>query len=109
MRSCDVPSLPAGTRSWPRWRRSSAGWRPIAAPATFFGAVYYPWPKLGAVLLLKTLDLANPLVHINEVLRAVPTASVQHMAPYASCQVMAAFTIVLATVGIRRLSRRAIS
>ena len=35
IRLCGVPLLSAGMRSWPRWRRSSAGRRAAAAPASW--------------------------------------------------------------------------
>ena len=35
IRLCGVPLLSAGMSSWPRWRRSSAGWRAAAAPASW--------------------------------------------------------------------------
>ena len=33
-RACDVPSLSAGMKSWPHWRRSSAGRLAVVAPAS---------------------------------------------------------------------------
>ena len=81
----------------------------LILPATFFGAVCYPWAELGGVLWLKILDLAKPLVYINEALRAVPAASVPHTALSAPWCAMAALTIVLVTVGIRGFCRRTTS
>ena len=80
----------------------------LILPATF-GTVYCPWARLGGVLWLKIPGPPNPLVSLSEALRAVPTASVPHMALSASPRAMAALTMVLATVGIRGPSRRATS
>lgn len=81
----------------------------LILPVTFFGAVYYPWESLSGVPLLKYADLANPLVYMNEALRAALTSGIPHMPLWASLTAMAGFTLILAAVGITGLYRRALS
>ena len=117
---CDESFVPGGSRKAADGGNRAAagilagpatvsGRHALILPATFFGAVCYPWAELGGVLWLKILDLAKPLVYINEALRAVPAASVPHTALSAPWCAMAALTIVLVTVGIRGFCRRTTS
>jgi energy-coupling factor transporter ATP-binding protein EcfA2 len=78
-------------------------------PATFFGAVCYPWAKAGRRTLAEDPRPRQPTRPHQQSAPRRATASVAHMALHASCRVMAAFTIVLTTAGIRGLSRRATS
>jgi ABC-2 type transport system permease protein len=81
----------------------------LILPVTFFGAVYYPWASLSRVPVLKYADLVNPLVYMNESLRAVLTSGIPHMPLWLSLTAMAGFTLVLGIVGINGLYRRALS
>jgi ABC-2 type transport system permease protein len=81
----------------------------LILPVTFFGAVYYPWESLTRVPVLKYADLANPLVYMNESLRATLTSGIPHMPLWVSLTAMTGFTLVLAVVGINGLYRRALS
>lgn len=81
----------------------------LIVPVTFFGAVYYPWASLARVPLLKYADLANPLVYMNESLRASLTSGIPHLPLWVSLAAMAGFTLALAAVGINGLYRRALS
>jgi ABC-2 type transport system permease protein len=81
----------------------------LIVPVTFFGAVYYPWENLSRVPWLKYADLVNPLVYMNESLRAALTSGVPHMPLWASLTAMTGFTAVLAFVGINGLGQRTVA
>jgi ABC-2 type transport system permease protein len=81
----------------------------LILPVTFFGAVYYPWESLARIPLLKYADLLNPLVYMNEALRAALTSGIPHMPLPVSLTAMTGFTLVLGVIGIRGLYRRALS
>jgi ABC-2 type transport system permease protein len=81
----------------------------LLLPMTFLGAVYYPWAALEGVPWLKVAELANPLVYMNEALRAVLTEGVPHMPLAIACAGMVGFTLLSAAIGIRGFYRRALS
>jgi ABC-2 type transport system permease protein len=62
----------------------------LVLPVTFFGAVYYPGETLSPLPWLKYTDLINPLVYMNEALRAGLTSGIPHMPAAASLAAMAA-------------------
>jgi ABC-2 type transport system permease protein len=80
----------------------------LVLPVTFFGAVYYPWETLSPLPWLKYGDLINPLVYMNEALRAGLTSGIPHMPAAASLTAMAAFTAALTLIGINGLHRRTV-
>jgi ABC-2 type transport system permease protein len=51
----------------------------IAIPMTFLGAAWYPWSRLDAIPWLQTLLLLNPLVYVNESMRAALLQGGIHM------------------------------
>lgn len=51
----------------------------LLTPVLMLGCVYYPWAQLGAVRWLQVLVLLNPLVYVNEALRAVLSPMLPHM------------------------------
>jgi ABC-2 type transport system permease protein len=80
----------------------------IVLPITFLGAVYYPWSALTPIAWLKFGVLINPLIYINEGLRAALTQGVPHMGLIYVYGAIVAFSIGLGIVSIKGLSRRVI-
>lgn len=78
----------------------------IVLPLTFLGALYYPWSALAPIPWLQYLVLANPLVYMNEALRAALTSGIPHLNLAVTYVAMIAYTVVLATVGIWGFRRR---
>ena len=48
-------------------------------PVVFLGAIFFSWSDLGAVPLIQKLVLVNPLIYVNEALRAILTPEIRHM------------------------------
>ncbi|MGH3257756.1 MAG: ABC transporter permease [Streptosporangiaceae bacterium] len=85
----------------------------IILPITFTGGTYYPWTKLAPVTVggwhwLQTVVLINPLIYVNEGMRAAFTAA-PHMHLYIVYPVMAGFAAVFLTIGLRNFRRRVLS
>jgi ABC-2 type transport system permease protein len=85
----------------------------IILPITFLGGTYYPWNKLAPVTVggwhwLQTVVLINPLIYVNEGMRAVFTTA-PHMHLYVIYPVVAAFAAVFLTIGLRNFRRRVLS
>ena len=85
----------------------------IILPITFLGGTYYPYDKLAPVTVggwhwLQTLVLVNPLIYVNEGMRAAFTTA-PHMHLYVVYPVVAAFGIVFLTIGLRNFRRRVLS
>ena len=74
----------------------------LVIPMTFLGCVYYPWGNLEPIKWLKIGVLINPLVYLNEGLRAALTPA-GHMNLAVVYLVIAAFTAVLLRAGDQRL------
>lgn len=81
----------------------------IVLPLTFLGAVYYPWASLSPIEWLKIVVLINPLVYINEGLRAGLTLGVPHMSIAYIYGALVLFALIFGTVSIRGLKRRVVS
>lgn len=81
----------------------------IVLPITFLGAVYYPWSALTPIAWLKYGVLINPLIYINEGLRAALTQGVPHMGLLSIYIAIVLFSVVLGIVSIKGLARRVIS
>jgi ABC-2 type transport system permease protein len=81
----------------------------IVLPITFLGAVYYPWAALTPIEWLKIAVLINPLIYINEGLRAALTQGVPHMELGYVYLALVAFTLVLLVVSTKGLRRRIVS
>jgi ABC-2 type transport system permease protein len=75
-------------------------------PMTFLGATYYPWESLGSLPVLKVVVLMNPLLYVNEALRAVLAPQLPHMALAASLAGAAVFGVAFYVVGSRLFWRR---
>src|SRR5580658_2136026 len=82
----------------------------IILPITFLGCTYYAWNKLAPVKIggfhwLQTVVLINPLVYVNEGMRAAFTAA-PHMHLYVIYPVIIAFGALFLTIGLRNFRRR---
>ncbi len=85
----------------------------IILPITFLGCTYYSWNKLAPVTVggwpwLQTVVLINPLVYVNEGMRAAFT-NAPHMHLYVIYPVMAGFAVVFLAIGLRNFRRRVLS
>ncbi|MCU1496889.1 MAG: transporter, permease protein [Acidimicrobiales bacterium] len=78
----------------------------VVLPLTFLGASYFPWRTLDGAPVLKGMMLLNPLLYVNELLRAALAPSVPHMPWPASLLGTLAFLLVLTAYGNRQLRRR---
>lgn len=82
----------------------------IVLPLTFLGGTYYQWTRLAPVRVggfhwLQTLVLVNPLIYLNEGLRAGFTQA-SHMHLYVVYPVLVGFCAVFLTLGIRSFRKR---
>jgi ABC-2 type transport system permease protein len=85
----------------------------IILPITFLGCTYYSWTKLAPVTVggfpwLQTLVLINPLVYVNEGMRAAFTEA-PHMHLYVIYPVVLGFGAVFLAIGLRNFRRRVLS
>jgi ABC-2 type transport system permease protein len=85
----------------------------IILPITFLGGTYYPFDKLAPVTVggwhwLQTLVLINPLIYVNEGMRAVFT-NAPHLHLYVIYPVVVAFGALFLTLGLRNFRRRVLS
>jgi ABC-2 type transport system permease protein len=85
----------------------------IILPITFLGGTYYSWTKLAPVTLdgwhwLQTVVLINPLLYVNEGMRAAFTDA-PHMHLYIVYPVVVGFAVLFLTLGLRNFRRRVLS
>jgi ABC-2 type transport system permease protein len=85
----------------------------IILPITFLGGTYYSWTKLAPVTVggwhwLQTLVLINPLIYVNEGMRAAFTEA-PHMHLYVIYPVVFAFGAIFLAIGLRNFRRRVLS
>ncbi|HUZ20494.1 MAG TPA: ABC transporter permease [Acidimicrobiales bacterium] len=85
----------------------------IILPITFLGGTYYGWTRLAPVKLgawhwLQTVVLINPLIYVNEGMRAVFTEA-PHLQLYVIYPVVAGFAALFLAVGLRNFRRRVLS
>jgi ABC-2 type transport system permease protein len=85
----------------------------VVLPLTFLGGTYYQWTKLAPVQLqgvhwLQIAVLINPLIYINEGLRAGLTHA-SHMHLYIVYPVMIGFLITFLGLGLRNFRRRVLA
>src|ERR1700677_2802093 len=103
--------LVLGTSSEPRNIGLMFGF--IILPITFLGGTYYSWTKLSPVTIggwhwLQTVVLINPLIYVNEGMRAAFTTA-PHMQLYVVYPVMAGFAVGFLAIGLRNFRRRVLS
>jgi ABC-2 type transport system permease protein len=85
----------------------------IILPITFLGGTYYEWSRLAPVTVagfpwLQTLVLLNPLIYVNEGMRAAFTDA-PHMPVLVIVAVLLAFGAGFIALGIRNFRRRVLS
>jgi ABC-2 type transport system permease protein len=85
----------------------------IILPITFLGGTYYSWTKLAPVTVggwhwLQTVVLINPLIYVNEGMRAAFT-SAPHMHLYVIYPVVFGFGVAFLAIGLRNFRRRVLS
>jgi ABC-2 type transport system permease protein len=85
----------------------------VVLPLTFLGGTYYQWTKLAPVQAagihwLQIVVLVNPLVYINEGLRAGLTEA-SHMSLLAVYPVLIGFCAAFLTFGLRKFRGRVLS
>ena len=85
----------------------------IILPITFLGGTYYSWTKLSPVTVggwhwLQTVVLINPLIYVNEGMRAAFT-NAPHMHLYVIYPVITGFAVVFLAIGLRNFRRRVLS
>jgi ABC-2 type transport system permease protein len=82
----------------------------IILPITFLGGTYYQWTKLAPVTVgswhwLQTIVLVNPLLYVNEGMRAAFT-NATHLHLYVIYSAMIGFAVLFCGVGVRNFRRR---
>ena len=85
----------------------------VVLPLTFLGGTYYQWTKLAPVQeqgihWLQIVVLVNPLIYVNEGLRAGLTHA-SHMPLYVVYPVMIAFLVTFLGLGLRNFRRRVLA
>jgi ABC-2 type transport system permease protein len=85
----------------------------IILPITFLGGTYYQWTRLAPVKIgswhwLQIIVLINPLIYVNEGMRAAFT-NVPHMHLYIIYPVLIGFCIGFLSLGLRNFRRRVLS
>ncbi|HME01653.1 MAG TPA: ABC transporter permease [Solirubrobacteraceae bacterium] len=85
----------------------------VVLPLTFLGGTYYAWTRLSPVQVhgvhwLQILVLINPLIYVNEGLRAGLTRA-PHMSLFVVYPVLSMFLVVFLTLGLRKFRGRVLS
>ncbi len=85
----------------------------IVLPITFLGGTYYQWTRLSPVRIggfhwLQVVVCVNPLIYVNEGLRAALT-NLSHLPLYAIYPALVAFSAVFLGIGIIAFRRRVLS
>jgi ABC-2 type transport system permease protein len=85
----------------------------VILPITFLGGTYYEWTRLAPVKVgawhwLQTVVLINPLIYVNEGMRAAFTNS-PHMHLYIVYPVLIGFCVAFLALGLRNFRKRVLS
>ncbi len=85
----------------------------VVLPITFLGGTYYQWTRLSPVTLdgwhwLQTIVLVNPLIYVNEGMRAAFT-NAAHMHLYVIYPALIGFSALFLGIGLRNFRRRVLS
>ncbi len=85
----------------------------VVLPLTFLGGTYYQWTKLAPVKVdgihwLQIIVLVNPLIYVNEGMRAGLTEA-SHMHLYVVYPVLICFCALFLALGLRKFSGRVLS
>ena len=101
--------------SGPRSSRATSGlmFGFIVLPITFLGGTYYQWTRLapvkaGPVHWLQIVVLVNPLIYINDGMRAAFTDAA-HMHLYVIYPAIVAFSVIFLTLGLRNFRRKVLA
>lgn len=81
----------------------------VALPLSFLGAIFYTWPSLTPVPVLKYALLANPLVYVSEGFRAALVPSEPHLSLAVIYPALILFAVVFTVSGIRGLRQRVVT
>ena len=95
------------------WVQRDGGHGDGLTAITFLGDAYYSWTRLAPVTVggwhwLQTVVLINPLIYVNEGMRAALT-SAPHMHLYVIYPVVAGFGAAFLAIGLRNFRRRVLS
>ena len=85
----------------------------VVLPITFLGGTYYEWTRLAPVKIggwhwLQTVVLINPLIYVNEGMRAAFTDA-PHIHLYIIYPVLIGFCVLFLTLGLRNFNRKVLS
>jgi ABC-2 type transport system permease protein len=85
----------------------------VVLPITFLGGTYYQWTRLSPVTVggwhwLQTIVLVNPLIYVNEGMRAAFT-NAEHMHLYVIYPALLGFCALFLAIGLRNFRRRVLS
>ncbi len=80
----------------------------VALPLSFLGAIFYTWPSLDPLPVVKYALLANPLVYVSEGFRAALVPSEPHLSLAVVYPAMVAFAVVFTVLGVRGLRERVV-
>jgi ABC-2 type transport system permease protein len=85
----------------------------IVLPITFLGGTYYQWTRLAPVTIggfhwLQTLVLINPLIYVNDGMRAAFT-NAPHMHLYVIYPALLGFSALFLTLGLRNFRRKTLA
>jgi ABC-2 type transport system permease protein len=85
----------------------------VILPITFLGGTYYEWTRLAPVKIgawhwLQTIVLVNPLIYVNEGMRAAFTNS-PHMHLYIVYPVLIGFCVAFLSLGLKNFRKRVLS
>jgi ABC-2 type transport system permease protein len=85
----------------------------IVLPITFLGGTYYQWTRLAPVKIggfhwLQTLVLINPLIYVNDGMRAAFT-NAPHMHLYVIYPALLAFSALFLGLGLRNFRRKTLA
>jgi len=85
----------------------------VILPITFLGGTYYQWTRLSPVKIggwhwLQTIVLINPLIYLNEGMRAAFTGA-PHMHLYVIYPVLVGFCALFLSVGLHNFRRKVLS
>jgi ABC-2 type transport system permease protein len=85
----------------------------IVLPLTFLGGTYYLWTRLAPVAVggfhwLQIIVLVNPLIYVNEGMRAAFT-NAPHMHLYVIYPALLAFSAIFLTLGLRNFRRKVLA
>jgi ABC-2 type transport system permease protein len=85
----------------------------IVLPITFLGGTYYQWTRLAPVKIggfhwLQTVVLVNPLIYVNDGMRAAFT-NAPHMHLYVIYPALLAFSALFLALGLRNFRRKTLA